>query len=72
MGLTTRTGTWHPQTTRQFAAVLMPHLRFADSLPYLRGLARQLGLQEIRVVSQTIRQDQAQTIPGLYACLGTP
>jgi predicted TPR repeat methyltransferase len=53
-------------------AVLMPHLRYAHSLPYLRGLARQHGLQELRVVTQPIRQDQAQAIPGLYVYLLKP
>jgi predicted TPR repeat methyltransferase len=53
-------------------AMLMPHLRYAHSLPYLRGLARRHGLQELRVVTQPIRQDQTQAIPGLYVYLRKP
>jgi predicted TPR repeat methyltransferase len=56
----------------EHGAMLMPHLRYAHSLPYLRGLARQHGLQELRVAMQPIRQDQTKAIPGLYVYLRKP
>ncbi len=56
----------------EHGAMLMPHLRYAHSLPYLRGLARRHGLQELRVVRQPIRRDQTQAIHGLYVYLLKP
>lgn len=48
---------------------LLPSLRYAHSERYLRAVAAQAGFDVQRLVSQTIREDQRQPIPGLYAYL---
>lgn len=51
--------------------VLGAQLRYAHSLPYLRALALRHGLQILRVLHQPIREQQTQSISGLYLYLAS-
>jgi predicted TPR repeat methyltransferase len=57
------------QALDEQSVVLGAQLRYAHSLPYLRALALQHGLQVLRVLHQPIREQQTQSIPGLYLYL---
>lgn len=51
---------------------LHAQLRYAHSLPYLQGLAQRHGLRWLRAEAQPLRQQRAQSLPGLYVYLGQP
>jgi len=48
---------------------LRPSLRYAHSEGYIRRLAQRHGFDVIEIVHRSIREDQRQPIPGLYAYL---
>ena len=48
---------------------LMPSQRYAHSERYLRALADSHGLTVIKTLAKPIRQDQQQSIDGLYVYL---
>lgn len=54
------------------SVVLGAQRRYAHSLPYLQGLARQHGLQWLQAQHLPIRQQQAQATVGLYVYLRRP
>ena len=49
--------------------VLRPSLRYAHSARYLQGLAAQHGFELIDVVHAPVREDQRDTIAGLFVYL---
>ena len=49
---------------------LQPSLRYAHSPGYVRALADANGLQVLRWLEAPIREDQHESIPGLYVLLG--
>lgn len=51
---------------------LGPQRRYAHTLPYLQGLARQHGLQWLQAPQWPIRQQQAQATHALYVYLRRP
>jgi predicted TPR repeat methyltransferase len=57
------------QASDDQGVVLGAQLRYAHSLPYLRAQAMLHGLQVLRVLHQPIREQQTQSIPGLYLYL---
>ena len=54
------------------AVVLHTQLRYAHSLPYLRRLAAQHGLQLLQATPRPIRQDRTRAVPGLFVYLRRP
>jgi predicted TPR repeat methyltransferase len=51
---------------------LQPSLRYAHSAAYVRALAAQQGLRVLRWLEAPIREDQRESIPGLYVLLEQP
>lgn len=51
---------------------LMPSQRYAHSERYLRSLATRYGFEVVKTLAQPIRQDQQQSIDGLYVYLVKP
>jgi predicted TPR repeat methyltransferase len=49
--------------------VLLPSLRYAHSERYLRALAARHGYELLQLVRAPIREDQRETVPGLYVYL---